>query len=54
MERAQVPGSRKLDPQATRHPGSKATLPATSPAPALPEFRADQPALLSGIQQSAD
>lgn len=49
-----VPGPRKLDPQATRHPGSKATLPAPTPPPALPQFRADKTALLSGIQQSAD
>ncbi len=36
-----VPGPCKLDPQATRHPANEATSPATSPAPALPEFRAD-------------
>ena len=54
MERAQVPGPRNLDPQSTRHPANKATFPATSPPPALPEFRADQTALLPGIQPSAD
>ncbi len=49
-----VPGPRKLDPQATRHPGSAATLPAPTPPLALPEFRDHRTALLPGVQQSAD